>query len=174
MKLKFTKNNKEKGFTILFAVVVSSLVLAIGLSIAHITLKQVILSSTGRESQIAFYAADSGAECALYHDSVASVDLGFDIFPSGDFAGNNFEASNINCGGELAVDKGSTADENSAISIFEVRFGDNPEYCATVSVEKEDNDFDTIADSTTIISRGYNSCDPTNSRRLERALKIEY
>ncbi len=50
------------------AVLISSLLLSIGLSLSNILLKQLVFSTTGRESQIAFYAADSGAECALYWD----------------------------------------------------------------------------------------------------------
>ncbi|MDO8522376.1 MAG: pilus assembly PilX N-terminal domain-containing protein [bacterium] len=59
---------RERGFTLLLAALVSSVVLALGVSIFEIALKQVSLSSMGRESQFAFYAADTGAECALYWD----------------------------------------------------------------------------------------------------------
>src|SRR3989338_2338056 len=58
----------EAGFTLLLAALVGSIVLAIGSSIFVIAQKQLILSSIGRESQFAFYAADTGAECALYWD----------------------------------------------------------------------------------------------------------
>jgi hypothetical protein len=43
-------------------------VLVLGLSIAVIVRKSVALSSIGRDSQFAFYMADSGAECALFWD----------------------------------------------------------------------------------------------------------
>jgi hypothetical protein len=59
---------RERGFTILLAALVASLVLALGISVFSIAQKQLILSSTGRTSQYAFYAADTGAECALYWD----------------------------------------------------------------------------------------------------------
>ncbi len=60
--------SKKKGFTLLFAILVSVLVLAVGASMISIALKQVILSGAGRESQYAFYAANTGIECALYWD----------------------------------------------------------------------------------------------------------
>lgn len=66
-KIKSPKNI-NKGFTLFVAVVLSTLLLSIGLSLSNILLKQLVFSNTGRESQIAFYAADSGAECALYWD----------------------------------------------------------------------------------------------------------
>jgi hypothetical protein len=68
--------NHEKGFTILLAALVASLVLTLGIAIFSVAQKQVILSSLGRSSQYAFYAADTGAECALYWD------VRFDYFSS--------------------------------------------------------------------------------------------
>jgi len=58
----------EGGFTILLAALVASLVLSLGISVFAIAQKQLILSSLSRTSQYAFYAADTGAECALYWD----------------------------------------------------------------------------------------------------------
>jgi len=72
LRLLRTKNSKLKtesrGFTLLLSALIASVVLALGVSIFEITLKQISLSSMGRDSQFAFYAADTGAECALYWD----------------------------------------------------------------------------------------------------------
>jgi hypothetical protein len=73
MKKKFSKcmihsSKREPGFTLLLAAIVSSIVLSLGAAIFSIALKQLTLTSTGRDSQFAFYAADTGAECALYWD----------------------------------------------------------------------------------------------------------
>lgn len=66
----FTQSAKfKKGFSVLFASLTGSLVLAIGLAILSITIKQITLASAGRESQLAFYSADTGIECALFLDS---------------------------------------------------------------------------------------------------------
>ncbi len=59
---------KQNGFTLLIAALVASIVLSLGASIFSIAKKQLALSSTSRESQFAFYTADSAAECALYWD----------------------------------------------------------------------------------------------------------
>lgn len=64
----FSRARTTGGFTLLLAALISSVVLALGVSIFEIALKQVSLSSMGRDSQFAFYAADTGAECALYWD----------------------------------------------------------------------------------------------------------
>ena len=58
------------GFTVLLAALVASLVLSLGVSIFSIARKSVSLSTLGRDSQFAFYVADTAAECALYWDSI--------------------------------------------------------------------------------------------------------
>ena len=67
----------SRGFTLLLAALIASIVLALGSSIFLIAQKQVLLSSLSRDSQFAFYAADTGAECALLwrfrKDSFASA-----------------------------------------------------------------------------------------------------
>ncbi|MES2314762.1 MAG: hypothetical protein V4524_02380 [Patescibacteria group bacterium] len=55
----------EKGYTLLFAVIVSVLVLSIAAFILSVSRKQAILASSARDSVYAFYAADSGLECAI-------------------------------------------------------------------------------------------------------------
>ena len=61
------------GFALLFSVLVASLLLTIGLSIFRIALKELSISTAARQSIHAFYAADSGRECALYWDSKAVI-----------------------------------------------------------------------------------------------------
>lgn len=71
MKIKNLK--KEEGFALLFSVLIASLLLAVGLSIFNITLKELSISNATRQSIIAFYAADSGREQALYNDLKAGI-----------------------------------------------------------------------------------------------------
>lgn len=59
------------------AVLIAILVLAIASSLVRIVLKQVKFSGSGRESQISYYVADTGIECALLWD-FRSVELFFD------------------------------------------------------------------------------------------------
>lgn len=66
--LLFQKSVRQRGFTLLLAALVSSLVLSLGLLIVSIVRKSIFLSSLGRDSQFAFYVADGAAECALYWD----------------------------------------------------------------------------------------------------------
>lgn len=67
--MKFLNLKRNRGFALLFSVLISSLLLTIGLSIFNIALKELSISSNSRQSVYAFYAADSGRECALYWDT---------------------------------------------------------------------------------------------------------
>ena len=60
------KNLQRKpGFVILFSIVISAIVLLISAGVYKIASQEIILSGVSRESIRAFYAADSGIECAL-------------------------------------------------------------------------------------------------------------
>ncbi len=61
-------NTQQKGFVILFAVLISAVILLIGAGVFSISVKEAILSSSARESQYAINAADAGLECILYDD----------------------------------------------------------------------------------------------------------
>jgi len=69
MKNNFTTKDQH-GFVILFAVLISAIILLIGTGILSITVKETILASTARESQISINAADTGVECMLYYKFV--------------------------------------------------------------------------------------------------------
>src|SRR3989338_5938373 len=67
----------HSGFVLLFAVTLSAILLAIGLGVANIALKEVKFGTNARDANNAFFAADIGVECALYNDK-STVDK----FPS--------------------------------------------------------------------------------------------
>jgi len=141
------------GFTLLFAVLISGVLLAIGLAIFNITIKELLLSSSGRDSQFAFYAADSGAECALYWDQKGG-------------AFSTSTAGAISCNGLSISDVGGVGYNTAMTFQFEV-----DGFCAIVSVTKSETH-----PRTKVESKGYNTtCDNTvNSRRIERAIRVTY
>ena len=196
MKNNFKKNNKsfkERGFTLLFAVLVSTLVLSVGASIISIALKQVILSGSARDSQFAFYASNTGIECALYWDLVGLDGVSDPIFAtSSDSVVSGSGSGEIACGNtrNIIIDGNAVSDfgdddgdfvlndnwnldvsSDSATTTFRVLLED-VSYCVDVSVAKfldENNRVRTV-----INSRGYNTCDENNRRRIERGLRINY
>lgn len=68
IKTKDYSPKTNKGFVLILAVIISSILLSVGLSMFSVALKELILSASGRDSQLSFYAADSAIECALYWD----------------------------------------------------------------------------------------------------------
>ena len=85
-------SNKKQGFALLYALLVSSIVLSIGIVLSTIVTKQLILSSVATNSQLAFYAATSGIECAKFSDKVKQFGYTFD----GDYyADNEFPPGSI-------------------------------------------------------------------------------
>lgn len=165
----------------MFAVLVSSLVLALGLGIVAITMKEVKLSGTGRDSQLAFYASDSGAECAFYWDLkgdyFATSSSGWLISNASCANGQNIEASYDPATQSLLSNPVVSDNLTAATTTFWLYMkGDSGSVtynspCAKVQVVK----FKSGANQkTSIDSRGYNTCDVNNTRRLERGYRIEY
>lgn len=129
--------NKKRGFALLIATLVSGLFLAIGAVIFQIAYIQLLLSSVGRDSQFAFYAADTGAECALYWDRQYSLGAhdgsgsAFNVFSegTGDYEGSNRQRiigqgaftppalAPINCGG-LAINPSRLGGSDAGQVIF--------------------------------------------------------
>src|ERR1035437_11163940 len=59
---------KNKGFVILFAVTLSALLLSIALGVANVAFREAKFNTSAKDTNNAFFAADTGAECALYYD----------------------------------------------------------------------------------------------------------
>ena len=153
------KLGNNTGFTLILSVLISSIVLGIGLSIFNITFKELKLSSSGRESQFAFYAADTGIECALYHDLQNQA-----------FSANPTYASSINCGGRTLNITIQTVGTVHTHTLDTLELGDE-EYCVDLIVTKDDGPPIT----THIQSRGTNICGSVfTSRRVERAIEVNY
>ncbi len=176
------KKYKSSGFTSLYAMLVASLLVSVGLSMAEIAIRETRLSSAGLGSQSAFFAADSGIECAIYWDFKN---------PSGKSAFSTSTASTISCNGQSISTNSQTVPtvpsvpsrvgggtDTNPTSIFYLTFtgGTKPlPYCVIVTINKTQNSGPgPLAVKTKIESRGYNSCDTTNPRRVERAIRVQY
>jgi hypothetical protein len=164
---------REKGFALLVAVLISSVVLAVGLSMLNITLKQYIFSGIGRESEIAFYAADAGMECALYWDASSQGGI-FDLGVGG--------ATNFACMGQTqTAPAGGTSGDSKEFQYDWQTSGQA--VCTKISITKylgpdsaPNQTCDTGAVCSQLESRGYNRpCSQLNSPRVvERALRANY
>ncbi len=146
MKHIAPKNNK--GFTLLLAILITSIILGISVGFSAFIIRELIISAMGRESQKAFFASDSGIECSLYWDLRQNA-----------FATSS--TSSINCAGSSKTVGGS-----SGISEFDLNFTNGA--CSHVKVDK------TVYPQTKINSYGRNTCNLSDPNRVERALEIIY
>jgi Tfp pilus assembly protein PilX len=104
-------NQKQAGFALLITIIVLSVVLAIGLSLLEISLKQINLTITARESELAFVAANSGVECAQFSR--------FNIEQSTDFDDGQFRFACFNQGARtLNVNGGNPAGSSATQTII--------------------------------------------------------
>lgn len=157
MKRLLVKIKDRKGFAILFTVLISAIVLAIALGISNIAYQETVLSSSAKEADAAFFAADTGAECALYwdieHDGFNPLD------PNG--TGGAITCANTTLAGFSAP--------------FYIPLNNNAS-CAAVTVEKDYP----AAGNTLINSLGYNvSCYAVENnlggpKMVERSLQVTY
>jgi hypothetical protein len=178
-KLQVTSyKSGERGFSLFIAMIVSAVLLIIAVAVTDMATKETIFSSFGRESQYAIFAADAGIECALYWDSK------FNSFAtSTPGAPINCNGVTMSTGGSIPsgqaqatstltrIGGGGNSNPTSAFG-FSLNSGTNlTNACAIVTVNKYYDGPDLI---THIFSRGYNTCDASNPRRVERGIEVKF
>jgi Tfp pilus assembly protein PilX len=182
----------SRGFTLLYAVLISSILLAIGIAIFEITVRELKLSSITRESGFAFFAADSGIECGLYWDMKYSGS--YSAFPGSNSGGPGIPTSGITCNGQDIAANGTPPTPYQAntgtwtawtygtvgsvtTTTFTVSLLSGTR-CAIVTVTKTALTADPSPPVSTVIeARGYNvSCGTirTDPNAVEHALRASY
>jgi len=166
-----TNSKYKKGISLLIAVLISSVALLFSFAIVNIAVKEVILSQAGKDSQISFYASNSGIECALYWD------LKFNAFnpdgPEGQITCINQDET-VNMSNKCTGSSPNRVCNSGPIDFF-LNPDDLNDPCFTIIISKEEQEEDNglAFFETTIESRGYNTC-TDGPRRLERALRAIY
>jgi len=154
---------KDRGITLFIAIIVMGTLLLVAMAVVSLSVRQSFISSAARDSQSAFYAADTGLECALFWD-VAN--------PAGVSAFATSTTFDITCNGQDIDNVGGSGVVEDGFAITEFTFDFPPdEFCSIVKVHKR---MDESTPSTKIESFGYNTCDTSNSRRVERAVRATY
>jgi len=152
---------KQKGYAILFTVVIISIISVIALGLANSSYKQLILSSVARDSQVAFYESDIATECALYADNQTDIpsDDNSLLFPTFTCGGHTFNVSDVDVVGGRQYGY-----------VFKEQTPNLALPCFTITVDK------TVATPivTNINAKGYNVCNLSSLRTVERAIKITY
>ena len=174
MREKVTQHNS--GFALLLTLIVVSVVLSIGLSLLDITLKQLVLSGTARDSEIAFDAAYAGVECAEYwvRDDYTQFVGSARTLPrciKDDINGTYDEPKTDVHRSVYEIDWGTSGEERC--TQFDVFILDAKDAGGDVDYDFDANNYGYPAGSCTegsvctyIFARGYNrACNDTNSMR---------
>lgn len=150
-----------RGFTLLIAVVLTSVLLSVGFALLDITYKQIVLSSTARQSHIAFYAADSAMECALYWDQQHNAFGYTGALPS------------VRCGA-VDIPVSSSVSGQTRTSTFSIPCGTGVSAQITVYKTTGSATCGSDASQSCIYASGFNTCNASDPRRIERGLKVFY
>jgi Tfp pilus assembly protein PilX len=151
-------NTTQRGFALLIAVILTSVVLALGEALLDVAYKQILLSSSAKNSQYAFYNADSALECALYWDQKLNA---FDY-------ATPLASGSITCNSTAIQGYTSAVSGGTRITTFAVACSTGAGSSASVTAYKQSGG------TTDIYANGYNSCDATSATRIERGLKVHY
>lgn len=103
-------NVSKNGFALLLTIVIISVVLAVGISLLEITVKQISLSTTGRDSEVAFHGAQAAAECA----QVVVQDI--------DFLNAGAQDATIDCFGAGAVTESAAMSDSGRTAEYTFQF----------------------------------------------------
>ena len=193
---------RSGGYTLLFAVLVSSIVLAVALSILSISRKEFLLSSSARESAYSFYAADTGMECAHYYDvntslfkSTSTSAQYNDNAASGQLQplATNLSITQMSCAGSVIQIPNTSTDGITTTAIGNTlqlpvtiqydfwvpihNLVQNTDACAVVSIFKKysKNGAGNQIVDTDVSSKGYNvACGVNSPKKVERNLVLSY
>ena len=154
------------GFVLLFAVTLSSILLAIALGVSNVAFRELRFSTNARDTNDAFFSADTGIECALFYDK------GVDQYDA--FGGT---LSSINCAGNSNIVNQSSSGSITNYYFKILNLGSSEQSCTIVRVTKDSSSPPDVL--TTIVSKGYNlgsasSCPSSSANLVEREIKVDY
>lgn len=151
MKKFLTKMKSQKGYALLFTIMIISVITVITAGLINASTKQLILSSLAKDSQVAFYQADTAADCAFYFDLVK-------IEKEGDVV----DGSTWSCGGhELTV-----SGKLSKYKLVSIPDGNNP--CFNIEVSRDP------LKETLVTATGYNTCNFSSPKVVQRKIEVRY
>ncbi len=157
------KLNEKKGYALLFTMVIVSVIMAIATGISTSISKQLVLSGTALESQVAFYEADTAAECALYAIQVLGMP---DLILPGPPYNQQFDCGQDSAGNLITLDVSSVLP-----NIYDIVPNLPPSYkgpCFHIEVDES-------VSPAVAKAFGYNMCNSPNNRNVvERGIEIIY
>jgi hypothetical protein len=143
--MDWKKTKKNRGFVILFAVTLASIILAVALGVADIALNEVKFSTSAKDTGDAFYAADTATEYVLYNDKPT-----INAYPTPS-AGttqtwpiiiSNLGSAGLNCA-IVTITKDNTNAPNVRTSIVADGFNIGDASCASSNPNRVEREIDT-------------------------------
>jgi len=141
------KLQKNKGFVLLFAVTLAAILLSIALGVSNIALKEIKFGTSAKDTNEAFFAADTGVEKVLFQDKDPLT------YPAPENEGDAIMFE----------------------TVYVVGLGRTGKSCAIATIEKERTPLSVV--TTIIskgYNLGDENCNSTNPDRIEREIKTTY
>ena len=164
---KKNKIEKNKGYAILFAVVIVSIISLLVAGLSNTTFKELILTSVARDSSTAFFQSDTATECALYAEN--------GLIPSMTPSDPNSWTCGVDSSGQditFNVGPDTNPNTNSGYQATPVSFNNNLP-CFEFQVHKPT--INKAGDpGTDIFAKGYNICNKTSPKTVEREIEVTY
>jgi hypothetical protein len=169
------QHTHEKGFILVYALLIAGVILSATGTMYAIHVKELKLSSISREATIAYYAAEEGAECALYwflHGAQFALGESINgLAPSGNpltIPPTTLPVAEC-AGQQLAMTTWGPED-----GFWYAGTPGDSQPCAWVTVSLNSGPLTSICpDCTQIRSRGFNTC-ITSAGQVERGYEIFY
>lgn len=167
------KNKKDKGFVILFAVILVSIILSVSIGLSDIVYKELSFGTQAHNTGEAFLAADTGAECALLYEFKGSFITSNNASIYG-YPTTDDEPLNVECAGSnisLNLNENGLYSSTGPWVFYLPNLGSTGKACAKVQVTK-------TGGSTNIISKGYSkggdttNCYSVDPNTVEREIEI--
>ena len=146
----------QKGYAILFTIVLVGIISAISIGLASVSYKELILSSVAKDSQVSFYQSDMASECGLYAENKLGMTSA--SLPNPWVCGINADGAGYN----LDITPNGYGVNGYNLTPTSLSSSSSP--CFNIIMDK--------SAATKLIARGYNICNKTNIRTVEREINI--
>jgi len=133
----YKKNKYSRGIALVFAIMLSVILFTFAAGVLSIATKELNFTTSGKDSNDAFYAADSGIECALFNEKNGNFNKGSVV-------------TEINCFEEKISLEGKYPIFNFTL----LNLGSSGQACTNILVNKEAGS--SPEPENQIISKGYN------------------
>lgn len=162
INMKKNKLKNQKGYAMLFTIIIVSAISVITAGLSSIAYKQLTLSSLAKDSQVATIWADTANECALFFHQK--------LFPY--YSEDANDPTTWACGGQELEFELNRGEEDLRYSLSPVEDQNSKKNPCFKIVTSQVNNEDGI--QVKIESSGYNICDTQHIRSVERSYQINY